>query len=321
MENFNKLRDWLNLSHDNLVILEKGSRGVISKKPIKKGTVIMQIPETYMIEYSNVAKKIKISEKKLNNKNSLMATYFLLESINPKSKLHPYLETMPHNLDEYIYYYDKEKLKLLKDSSIMCKETYNFKQHMENIKEDCKLIYDYLIKIGKLPICYTKFSDFYKLFLRFRILICSRIFGYEKMGADELGLVPYADLLNHSDKPNTTWYFDDSKKAFIVMATKDIPKNREIYDSYGNKTNVQLAMYYGFTIKQNPYSTLNFGHNGVLITLDKDDRLLNLEKGQPQLKNLLQKKLESHMKNIEKTDDENIKNLLLDEIIIIKKLI
>ena len=105
------------------------------------------------------------------------------------------------------------------------------------------------------------------------------------------------------------------------MATKDIPKNREIYDSYGNKTNVQLAMYYGFTIKQNPYSTLNFGHNGVLITLDKDDRLLNLEKGQPQLKNLLQKKLESHMKNIEKTDDENIKNLLLDEIIIIKKLI
>jgi SET domain-containing protein len=104
MENFNKLRDWLNLSHDNLVILEKGSRGVISKKSIKKGTVIMQIPESYLIEYSNVAKKVKIPEKKINNKNSLMATYFLLESINPKSKWHPYLATMPQSLDEYIYF-------------------------------------------------------------------------------------------------------------------------------------------------------------------------------------------------------------------------
>jgi len=321
MEKFNKLRDWLHLSHDHLVMLDKGSRGIISKKHIKKGDIILEIPEKYLVEYSKIAKKMRLSEKKVNNKNSLMATHLLLESINPKSKWHPYFDTMPQKLDEYIYFYDKKKLKLLNETSIMCQETYNFKKHMENINEDCKTIYEFLKQHGKLPLQYSKYSDFFKLFIRFRILVCSRIFGYEKYGKDELGMVPYADLFNHSDKPNTTWFFDDAKKAFIVMATLDIPKNREIYDSYGNKTNVELVMYYGFSIKNNPHSTLKFGYKGNLISLDKYDKLQDMGSDKMKIVKLLEKKRASHQCNLEKTDDENVKNLLLDEINIIKEII
>jgi hypothetical protein len=134
-------------------------------------------------------------------------------------------------------------------------------------------------------------------------------------------MVPYADLFNHSDKPNTTWFFDDTKKAFIVMATLDIPKNREIYDSYGNKTNVELVMYYGFSIKNNPHSTLKFGYKGNLISLDKYDKLQDMGSDKMKIVKLLEKKRASHQCNLEKTDDENVKNLLLDEINIIKEII
>lgn len=53
---------------------------------------------------------------------------------------------MPENLEEYIYYYDKKKLLLLNNTSIMCKDTYNFKVHMKNIINDSKIIYKWLLK-------------------------------------------------------------------------------------------------------------------------------------------------------------------------------
>ena len=322
MENFNRLRKWLNLTHDNLAILEKGSRGIVSKKSIKKGEIIMEIPEKYLIEYSRISKKFNISEDSLHNKNSLMAAYLLLENINKNNPWEIYFDTLPKNLDEYIYYFSPSKLKLLKDSSIMCKETHNFQTQMKNIKEDSKVIYHYLIKNNLLSTKKLKYVDFFKLFLRFRLYICSRIFGYLKNYNDELGLVPYADLLNHSTKPNTTWFFDDDKKAFIVSATKNIPKNCEIYDSYGDKSNVELMMYYGFTIKNNPHSKLYIGIRGKLITFTEDniDEVI-MNSDRKKIIEILLEKREKHQENLEKNDDENIKNLLLDEIRIIKKIL
>jgi hypothetical protein len=140
-------------------------------------------------------------------------------------------------------------------------------------------------------------------------------------------LVPYADLLNHSIKSNTYWYFDDTKDSFIVQATENIPKNTEIFDSYGSKTNVQLVIYYGFSIKNNPYSKLEFTYKNNLITLDKKSNLEsilysnNFYKYKEDIITLLNKKLLLHTENIKKTDDYNIKNLLHDEITIIRKLL
>lgn len=316
MDNFNTLKKWLKLDNDNLRMYKDGFRGIYSTKNIKENDIIIKIPNKYIIEYNKVHNKHLLN--KLNNKNSLVATHILLESLKDNSFWQSYFDTFPKNLDEYIYYYDKQKLKTLKDTSIMCKGVYNFNKHMKNVIDDSKLIYKYLLKKNKLPEQIKLYSDFYNLFLKYRIYVCSRIFGYVKNSNDELGMVPYADLLNHSAEPNTTWRYDDNMKSFIVVATKDIPKNTEIYDSYGNKTNVQLVMYYGFSIKNNIHSVLNFMHKNQLYELDHESSKDILSKS-------VIKKLSSilnHHTDLIKSgsiNDHNILNIYNDEISIINK--
>lgn len=336
MENFSSLKKWLHKENDNIKMFDKDSRGLYSTKDIKKGERIMEIPEKFILELGKI-NDINLS-KKLNNTNSYMAMYLLLESLKKKTDWKIYLDSLPKNLDEYIYFYNKDKLSELKHTSMMCKGTYNFIVHMKNIKEDCKKIYEW-INNNKLKKLLKKmnYDDFFKLFLRFRVYICSRIFSYIKHNKEENGLVPYADLLNHSEDPNSTWYYDDKKEVFVVEATKNINKNEEIYDTYGNKTNMQLVMYYGFSIKNNKLSELNFIHRNRLFTVNynsnikeliKYSNIVNYNKNSDKftensLKDKIQKILEHHTKKIKggKINDINILNIYHDEINLIKNIL
>jgi len=324
MNSFDKLKTWLKVKNDNLRMFEKDSRGLYSIKDIKKGTIIMQIPCKYLIELSTVSKSITYN---FDNTNSTIAAYLLLESVNQKSKWNKYLDTFPKELSEYIHFYKKDKTCLLKNSSIMCKDSINIKDIIKEITNDGNIFYELLKNKNELPKDYLEIKDFIELFIKFRIYVDSRIFGYTKYHKDESALVPYADLLNHSNKSNTYWYFDDTKKSFIVQATEDIPKNTEIFDSYGSKTNIQLIIYYGFSIKNNPYSKLSFSYKNNLIELNKKSDLesilyeYNLYKYKKHIIELLKKKLLLHTENIQKTDDYNIRNILHDDIMIIKKML
>lgn len=339
MNSFNKLRTWLKVKNDNLRMLEKNSRGLYSIKDIKKDDIIMQIPSKYLIELSTVifslsrfySDKLIVENITYNfnfkNNNSIIASYLLLENLNKKSKWKKYLDTFPKDLSEYIHYYKKDKMQLLKNSSIMCKESTNIKNIIEEIISDAEIFYQFLKNINELPKDYSEIKNFIKLFMKFRIYVDSRNFNYTKYNNSEYGLVPYADLLNHSNKPNTNWYFDDKKDSFIVQATEDISKNTEISDSYGSKSNIIFVIYYGFSIKNNPYSNLTFIYKNNLIILDKKSDLesilyeYNLYKYKKHITKLLGRKLLLHTQNIKKTDDYNIKNLLNDEIMIIKKML
>jgi len=61
----------------------------------------------------------------------------------------------------------------------------------------------------------------------------SRIYGFVINGIKTLGLVPYADMINHNEKDNCEWYYDNDQKAFVISATKDIKKGEEVVVSYG----------------------------------------------------------------------------------------
>ena len=323
MKKFNNLRKWLKLDKDDLRMYENGSRGLYSIKDIKNGDIIMKIPQKYIIQFSIIDKNDFSHNMNLYNTNSFVASHLLTNELKKKSFIDPYLETMPESLDEYIYYYDKKKLNQLKNTSMMCDGSYSYNEHIENIKNDAKILYKMLLQKNLLPDKYKVYKNFFKIFLKYRILVCSRIFGYTRNYQSENGMVPYADLLNHSENPNTTWYFDDTKNSFIVKATKNIKKNTEIYDSYGDKTNKELMMYYGFTIPNNKHSELNIMHKNNLFQF-KNNSVIDESDYKKELVNKLKKILESHTKKLNKTyefQDENIKNIYKDEISIIKKVL
>ena len=63
----------------------------------------------------------------------------------------------------------------------------------------------------------------------------------------ETCIVPIADLFNHSETPNTKWFFKD--KTFFIIATTHIGKYEEIFDTYGPKSNYYNMLYYNFVPK------------------------------------------------------------------------
>lgn len=329
MNSFENLKKWLHIK-DNIKMYDRPERGLYTTKEIKKGEIIIKIKSNYLLEYSSIYAKYPISN--INERNSLVAFYLIKLYLEENTFWKPYIDSFPQNLDENVLYFDRKKLALLNNTSITCKGFYNYYEHIKNINKDCKIIFNYMIKYGILSehfnyITYDSdneyeaiddwtYDKFHELFIRFRIIVGSRIFGYDKNNFDESGMIPYIDMINYSPEPNTTWYFDESSDSFILQAINYISKNKEIYDDYGSKSNTDFFLYYGFTIPNNPFTTLKINIDGVLIELTKH---YNGDLS------LISKKIKDiydhHNKLLPTIKDINILNIYLDEINIIQSLL
>lgn len=64
-------------------------------------------------------------------------------------------------------------------------------------------------------------------------------------------LVPFFDLANHSLSPNIRWQLTPNG-AIQFVTTRDINENDELFLSYGDKSNQELLFLHGFTLEDNP---------------------------------------------------------------------
>lgn len=78
-----------------------------------------------------------------------------------------------------------------------------------------------------------------------RSLVGSRCFSNDNHDY----MVPFADMLNHSNKPNVDWSFE--KDFFIMKTTKDVKAHEELFDYYGPKSNYESFLHYGFVQPNN----------------------------------------------------------------------
>ena len=79
-----------------------------------------------------------------------------------------------------------------------------------------------------------------------RMMIASRIFGIQIDGKNTDALVAYADMLNHKRPRQTSWYYCDDRKGFVIDSLTAIKRGEQIYDSYGKKCNSRFLLNYGF---------------------------------------------------------------------------
>lgn len=73
-------------------------------------------------------------------------------------------------------------------------------------------------------------------------------------------LVPVATLLNHALWPHIVHYshLDDQDKCLKLRLFRDVQKGQECCLSYGPLPNYKLLLFYGFTMADNPYDTIEF---------------------------------------------------------------
>ena len=242
------LKNHLNIK-DSLYILKKESRGIASRKPIKKDEIIISIPYKFLLTAKKIPYYSKL--KGLHQKNSIFAYFLYKESKKKKSDWHFYLKTLPSK--ESIF---KNFPFFLKDNIIDTIKRTKFAKELKLYKKEIEEDYNRLEE-------YFKENIDWKEYIYFRIIVTSRIFSYNSI----LYMVPYIDLLNHSKDNNTRWYYKDGN--FQLQANQDIPSNEEITDSYGNVSNLYLYLYYGFTLprkfKSKKFSSLDNEHlNNIL---------------------------------------------------------
>ena len=129
---------------------------------------------------------------------------------------------MPKDLAEFPIIFGEDDLKYLEGSLFL----EIISKTKESLKSDCA-------KICEIAPDFKEFS--FKEYLRCYTLVKSRFFKIKLDGFENSPttcLVPYGDMINHSDKPNTKWSYDNIMDGFVVNALADIPKGVEISIAY-----------------------------------------------------------------------------------------
>ena len=224
------------------------NRIMLSNKTISKNELISFIPEKIILSSINpLLNSICRRAYGLYHSSDLECiTFFMtLDKFNKTSFFKPYYDYLPKfDMGRAPTSFSEKKLKFYEElefdlyvgiSNHKLQNAYN--EEVEKIMEE---------KGIKNP--FEEFKYNYEL-------VKSRNFA--RPGSDFFfdlnSCVPFIELLNHDNNYNTDFEFDEKNKGFILKAVRDINLGEELTLSYGNESNINLFVTYGFTLKNNIY--------------------------------------------------------------------
>ena len=224
------------------------NRIMLSNKTISKNELISFIPEKIILSSINPSlNSICRRAYGLYHSSDLECiTFFMtLDKFNKTSFFKPYYDYLPKfDMGGAPTSFSEKKLKFYEElefdlyvgiSNHKLQNAYN--EEVEKILEE---------KGIKNP--FEEFKYNYEL-------VKSRNFA--RPGSDFFfdlnSCVPFIELLNHDNNYNTDFEFDEKNKGFILKAVRDINLGEELTLSYGNESNINLFVTYGFTLKNNIY--------------------------------------------------------------------
>lgn len=239
MKVLDKLKSHLNIT-DDLEFCYSPIRGLCSSKKIKKDEVIISIPKKFILGPSSIV-YFKRLEKKVDHINSILAYFLCNEHLKGKnSKWYFFLSSLPSQQEvkkTYPLYLPKKA----RSQISLTKFGIELDYYEKTIFDDFEIIQEHL------PNPKIKMN----LFVYYRLLTTSRIFGFWNK-KDDIALVPYADLLNHSEKKaNAYWFYNSDIDHFQIIAEKNIEPKNEILLNYGSKDDIFQFLYYGFVLPKN----------------------------------------------------------------------
>jgi hypothetical protein len=299
-DNFYKLKDQLNINN-NYITKCSQYRGLYLPFFMPKNKTLLSIDLDNIIIHSKLLNIYNISEHLENN--SLIAYHLMILENNKDPKWKLYLNSLPKDLNNFIFYY--------KDKQLLNYVFSNYSNDMNIYNDNAKKLYQYNKKKKFINI-YTE-KEFINKYFYYLTLVNSRTFT---IGEDDSGLVPFADLFNHSNNSNTTWYFDSKLNKFIIKSSKLILPFEEITTDYGHPYNSELLYTYGFTIDNNdPYLDIKYNNNNYIIdkTTDFNDFIEtnNIDKNDFIL--FLRNRYDKNNNYLEQDISHDIKNVLIDQ--------
>ena len=199
---------------------------------------------------------------------ALISIFLLEEKLKGKSSFfHPYIDMLPPTVEYVPVTWTAVEVENWFQGSYMVQAIRNRRSEFHSEFHEGVL--------SVLPQLRHRRGFAFEDFVWARIILATRAFRIYMNGAleeseektmsanSQIALVPIADLLNHKKRPQTEWTFNVDLNAFTLTATTDIPSNTPVYDSYGDKSNFEFLLNFGFTTDD--------GRKNLHFTITKDD--------------------------------------------------
>ena len=276
--------------------ISNSNRYIITKEKIKKDEILLFSPDSILISkfHTSVFQKCREAYGFEEEYDYDCLVYFMtIDKYNSTSKFKPYYDYLPvMDKSEFVFSFSEEEVAMFKDTGI----TDGIGMYHRFLDKALRPVEEKLKKFAKKQnIQYEKILEEFKNNF---LLVGTRNFGRPNCYCDISTMVPFLDLLNHSDKNNTHWYYDEKKGGYILIAIRDIEKNEEITDSYGVMYNSYLYKTYGFVIPG------NINHDNLYVKINGESINLNVDNIDTTVNRLFQKL--TKQKNFEFNDAKNL---------------
>jgi hypothetical protein len=269
-----------------------GHRGLVTLEDISENSIIFSIQEDSIINKNNF---FELPKYHLYKKDISEPTLFALYLYYNSYKIKEYIDFLPDDINNFAY---SQYLLLSKEQQELLKNTYTGKQLIKynnvEVLDDINTCKNYLPEFNDKE----KFEKLVKL----KILVLSRLFLYTR---SKLGLVFFVDLLNHNNNNNCSWTYDNLNNNFQIISNRNIAKGEELYINYGNKSNLENYLIYGF-ISNPKINDLYISINNLEFNLKstKEEFLYNI-------KNKNKSYWHNKIDNISKLINNNLDNNLI----------
>ncbi|CAN4124518.1 unnamed protein product [Withania somnifera] len=220
--------------------------GLVTKRDVAKGETVLGVPRKFWINTDTV------KESEIGNVCTglepwiCLALFLIREKLRDDSKWKFYMGVLPHCTDSTIYW-SEEELSEIQGTQLLS-TTMSVKDYVQN--EFQKVEEEVILGNKQLFPSPITVDDF---FWAFGIL---RSRAFSRVGNQNLMLVPFADLANHSAKVTTEDHIHEVggpaglfswDLLFSFQSPLELKAGEQFLIQYGlNKSNADMAIGYGF---------------------------------------------------------------------------
>mmetsp|Transcript_19337 Transcript_19337/g.44971 ORF Transcript_19337/g.44971 Transcript_19337/m.44971 type:complete len:589 (-) Transcript_19337:40-1806(-) len=246
---------------------ESSGRGLLARRDINDGDNLLKVPMKLCMTKSSARKALgKDVFPREMNEYLAIACQLIHERyvLGDNSFWKPYIDVLPETEEvNPTFTWSDDDLSFLNGSPVIA-ATKSLQMKLQREFDDLLGGPDGLC--NQYPDRFPKEHYNYENWIWAFTMLFSRAIRLRSLsGGETLAMVPYADLINHSPfsqayidaREGGDWLFSSGEEEVILYADRGYRRMEQIYISYGQKSNAELLLLYGFAVERNPYNSVD----------------------------------------------------------------
>ena len=253
----------LKVESETVEDFELSGRGVLARKDIQQGEQILTVPPQCLMTKAAAVQQLgpRVVTDSMGDYVALAMLLISERAKGASSFWAPYINILP-TVEEVgqTWTWNEDDLAMLKGSSVTDSSDSLRRKLQRDLEQ---LTAETITPNGLDPAVFTWEAWEWAFSMLF-----SRAINLRE--TEELAMVPYADLLNHSPYCSSYFFYNSipfSKEREVALyADRNYAKNDQVLISYGQKSNAELVLLYGFVVDRNLFDEVE-----ISVALDPTD--------------------------------------------------